>query len=87
MEKLKVLKELQTIPSVGKAISEDLYNLGYRSILDLKDENPERMYMKICEYSGTRVDRCVLYTFKCVVYFASHTNHNPKKLKWWNWKD
>ena len=32
-------------------------------------------------------DRCVLYAFRCAVYYASHTTHDPNLLKWWNWKD
>lgn len=86
MDKKEILKEFQKIASVGKAVAEDLYNLGYRSLNDLKDEDPERMYVKMCEYSGVRLDKCVLYTFRCVVYFASNEKHDPEKLKWWNWK-
>jgi hypothetical protein len=33
------------------------------------------------------VDRCVLYVFRCAVYFASEAEHDPELLKWWNWKD
>jgi hypothetical protein len=33
------------------------------------------------------VDRCLLYVFRCAVYFASHKKHDPKLLLWWNWKD
>jgi hypothetical protein len=36
---------------------------------------------------GRHVDRCVLYTFRCAVYFASESKHDPELLKWWNWKD
>ena len=87
MDKKEILKEFQKIPSVGKAVAEDLYDLGYRSVDDLKNEDPERMYMKLCEYSGARVDRCMLYTFKCIVYFVSNRKHDPEKLKWWYWKN
>jgi hypothetical protein len=34
-----------------------------------------------------QVDRCLLYVFRCAVYFAEHTRHDPELLKWWNWKD
>ncbi|MEP7103914.1 MAG: helix-hairpin-helix domain-containing protein [Candidatus Dojkabacteria bacterium] len=87
MTKEEILKQFQKIPSVGKAVSEDLYSLGYRSVEDLKDEDPERMYVKLCEQTGIRVDRCMLYTFRCIVYFASNKTHDPEKLKWWIWKD
>ena len=34
-EKEKVLKQLQTIPSIGKACSLDLWNIGIRKVSDL----------------------------------------------------
>jgi len=47
-----VLKELQKIPGVGLQISKDLYNLGIRSISDLKGQNPEELDEKLCIYQG-----------------------------------
>ncbi len=78
---------LQTIPSVGPSIAADLRSLGYRQVEDLRDESPEEMYDSLCELRGEKIDRCVLYTFRCAVYFASTSQHDPKLLKWWNWKD
>jgi hypothetical protein len=34
-----------------------------------------------------QIDPCVLYVFRCAVYYASHEVHDPDLLKWWNWKD
>jgi hypothetical protein len=82
-----VLKELQRIPGVGKSIAVDLWELGIRSIADLRGKDPERLYLKRCAQQGVQIDRCLLYTFRCAVYFASHKRHQPKLLKWWNWKD
>jgi hypothetical protein len=82
-----VLKEFRKIPGVGRSISVDLWDLGYRSIRDLKGQNPEVMYARHCEQRGMRVDRCLLYVFRCAVYFASRRSHDPWRLKWWNWKD
>ncbi|NTU46161.1 pathogenicity locus [Candidatus Roizmanbacteria bacterium] len=82
-----VLKELMIIPGVGKSLAQDLYDQGIRSIDDLINRDPEQMYEKQCELQGGHVDRCVLYVFRCAVYFASHKTHDPEKLKWWNWKD
>lgn len=82
-----VLKELRYVPGVGKAIAHDLYDLGIRSIVDLEGKDPEYLYNKHCEKMGIRVDRCVLYVFRCAVYFASNRTYDPDLLKWWNWKD
>jgi hypothetical protein len=83
----QVLKQFQKIPGVGKSISKDLYILGYRSVEDLKDRDPLMMYERLCMKEGKHLDRCLLYTFRCAVYFASHKKHEPEKLKWWNWTD
>ena len=81
------LRELQAIPGVGKSIAKDLYDLGIRSVKDLKDNDPEKLYDELCELTGQKLDRCLLYTFRCAVYYASNKKHDPELLKWWKWKD
>lgn len=85
--KQTAIKELQRVPGVGKSIANDLWDLGLRSIADLKDKEPEELYVKLCALKKTHVDRCMLYVFRCAVYFASNNQHDPVLLKWWNWKD
>ena len=87
LDKNSILKELQQIPGVGKSISLDLYNLGIRSINDLIGKDPEALYDAFCRQQGCVVDRCLLYVFRCAVYFASTANPEPALLKWWWWKD
>jgi hypothetical protein len=79
--------DLQTIPGVGPSLARDLLDLGYRRVTDLKDADAERMYEDLCRQRGHPVDRCVLYVFRCATYYASHTDHEARLLKWWNWKD
>ncbi len=86
MDKDSVLKELRRIPGVGRSMAEELYGLGIRSIDVLKGMDPEALYLKLCGERGRHMDRCVLYVFRCAVYFASHKKHDPELLKWWNWK-
>ena len=81
------LKELQKIPGIGISLGKDLIDLGYRRIVDLKGEDPENMYQNLTRLRGCHIDRCVLYVFRCAVYYASNTIHEPDLLKWWNWKD
>lgn len=87
MTKVQSLKELQIIPGVGPSIAVDLYELGIRQVAHLKGKDPERLYSRRCTQVGTRIDPCLLYVFRCAVYYASHARHNPELLKWWNWKD
>ena len=81
------LRDFQRIPGIGPSMADDLWRLGYRSIADLRGEGPEAMYQRLCELSGAPVDRCVLYVFRCAVYFASNEAHDPELLKWWKWSD
>lgn len=80
-------KDLQKIPGVGRSISKDLVDLGYRKVNELKGENPETMYQNLVDLRGEHIDRCVLYVFRCAVYYASNSKHEPDLLKWWNWKN
>ena len=77
---------LEEIPGVGKTIADDLRSLGILQISDLKNKDPEKLYQKLCSVQGP-VDRCMLYVFRCAVYFVSKKKHDPELLKWWNWKN
>ena len=79
--------ELEQIPGVGKSIASDLQNIGIHSIADLKGKDPETLYAQSNRFAGVTQDRCLLYVFRCAVYFAGQENPEPDKLKWWNGKD
>jgi hypothetical protein len=83
------IKKLMAIPGVGKSIANDLWHIGIREVSDLKGKDPEELYNLSNRFAGVVQDRCLLYTFRCAVYFASTSTkkQNPEKLKWWNWKD
>lgn len=81
------MQELMQIPGIGKEAAKDLINLGIRRLSDLHGANPEQLYEQHCIQKGQAVDRCVLYQFRCAVYFVNNEQHDPEKLKWWNWKD
>ena len=81
------IRDLQRIPGVGPSLAQDLADLGIRRVTDLRRRSPERLYERLCTLRGSHIDRCVLYVFRCAVYFASESRHEPERLKWWNWKD
>jgi hypothetical protein len=81
------LKSLQKIPGVGPKIAQDFCDLGIRRPEELKYQDPEDLYERFCHLKGYRVDRCVLYVFRCAVYFASTPDPDPRLLLWWNWKN
>jgi hypothetical protein len=79
--------DLLRIPGIGPSIAADLHRLGIREVAGLRGRNPQLLYDELCREMGCHVDRCVLYVFRCAVYFASESKHDPELLKWWNWKD
>jgi hypothetical protein len=81
------LRDFRRIPGVGPSIAVDLWDLGYRSVEELRGHDPEAMYERFNDLRGMVVDRCMLYVLRCGVYFASHDHHDPELLKWWSWKD
>lgn len=89
MMRSEQLKELAQIPGVGKSIANDLLRIGITSVRDLKGKSPEDLYDKSNTVAGKVQDRCLLYVFRCAVYYAETKpeKQNPEKLKWWNWKD
>lgn len=79
--------ELQRIPGVGPSIAADLRKIGITRITDLNGRSPQTMYERSNQLRGVVQDRCLLYVFRCAVYFAETPRPDPKKLDWWAWKD
>ncbi len=82
----EIAKNLSGIPGIGSKVGMMLAEIGINEVSDLVGRNPESLYEDICRFRGEILDRCVLYHFRCAVYFASNKVHEPKLLKWWNWK-
>lgn len=81
--------ELIQIPGVGKSIANDLLNININTIADLRGKSPLKLYDLSNAHAGMVQDRCLLYVFRCAVYYAETpvAKRDPEKLKWWNWKD
>ena len=77
----------ETIPGIGPNLARDLQDLGFTEASEIREQDPERMFEDLCQLRGRRVDRCVLYAFRCAVYFVSNEAHEAEMLKWWNWKE
>jgi len=81
-----MINSLAIIPGVGKSIANDLRDIGIYSVDDLKGKDAEQLYQTSNKYVGKVQDKCLLYVFRCAVYFAEG-GRDIEKLKWWNWKD
>lgn len=81
------ITDVQIIPGVGPSIAKDLRDLGVHTVDDLRGADPECLYDTLCGLRQAHIDRCVLYVFRCAVYYANTDKHEARLLKWWNWKD
>lgn len=80
----EVLREFQRIPGVGRSIAEDLWELGFHSVKELRKQNPETLYRKLCQHAGSNIDRNMRHIYRCVSYYASIMHIDPEMLSWWN---
>jgi hypothetical protein len=87
MDERTTLRDLQRCPGIGPSMARDLLGLGITSVEDLRGQDPGELYSRLCEERGCAVDRCVLYAFRCAVYFAETADPDPDLLRWWTWKD
>ncbi len=83
------MRDLQRVPGVGPSIADDLWRLGVREVSQLRGADAEALYGRFCSLAGGPVDRCLLYVFRCAVYYAEtpEAERDPERLKWWSWKD
>ena len=85
MSRRKPSSGLESIPGIGPSLAQDLRDLGYRDVADLRDADPREMFARLTALRG-RQDPCVLYAFRCAAYYASVEDPEPKLLQWWAWK-
>lgn len=81
------MDELRGIRGVGPSIARDLHDLGIHRVADLRGRDPEQLYRRLIRLRGQHQDRCLLYVFRCAVYFANTARPRRELLDWWCWKD
>lgn len=74
-------KKFEDIPNVGSRIARDFRNLGLTRPKDLKGKDPFLLYKKLCKYTKTRQDPCVLDAFMSAVDFMNGAPKTP----WWHY--
>ena len=84
---VEAVRDLRRIPGVGLSIADDLWRLNIRRVEQLRDRSPDELYGRFCAMVGGPVDRCLLYVFRCAVYYARTPDPEPELLRWWAWKD
>ncbi|HWK07628.1 MAG TPA: helix-hairpin-helix domain-containing protein [Puia sp.] len=78
---LKAMSEFQSIPSIGKRFAENLLQLGFYSLKEIRGKDPAKLLDKLELYIGAWIDPCVEDQFRLVVHYADH----PDSVRnWWD---
>lgn len=76
---------LQDLISVGPAMLRDFELLGILSLNQLRRQDPEKLYQKLCRIKGKRQDICCLDVFCAAVAQARNPLLPPEQCQWWYW--
>ena len=78
-------RKLGDLISIGPAMLRDFELLGIRSIEQLANQDPQRMYEKLGRVAKQHQDICVLDTFCAAVAQARNPRLPAEQCEWWYW--
>ena len=74
------MRNLETLPNVGPAVAKKLELLGINDDGDLRDQDPDVLFERLCAIEGRSHDPCLLDTFTAVV---DHVHGAPARPGWY----
>lgn len=78
-------RNLRDLISVGPAMLGAFERLGIRSVTQLAQQNPKRMYEKLCGVKRERIDICCLDVLTAAVAQARNPMLPAEQCQWWYW--
>ena len=85
MEKVANLRRLRDLDGGGPATLRDFDELGVRNVDQLAKKEPRKLYDKLCQLKGVRIDPCCLDVFTCAVAQARDPHLPKAQRQWWYW--
>jgi len=77
--------QLKNLRGIGRRMLEDFERLGVKSVRQLKSQDAQELYDRMCKITGTRQDPCVLDTYRCAIEQARNPNLPEEQRDWWYW--
>jgi AraC-like DNA-binding protein len=78
---LKAMSEFQSVSSIGTRFAENLMQLGFYSLKEIRGKDPAKLLNRLELLMGAWIDPCVEDQFRLVVHYADH----PASVKnWWD---
>ncbi|MEO6523565.1 MAG: helix-hairpin-helix domain-containing protein [Mucilaginibacter sp.] len=80
-KQIAALIEFQAIPSVGPKFAQDLIDMGYYTLSQLKDKSGAELLNDHERLIGAWTDPCVEDQFRLIVHYANHPGNGKQ---WWH---
>jgi Pathogenicity locus len=78
-------RRLKDLMSVGPAMLRDFKLLGIRNVEQLGQQEPRKLYQKLCRITGQQQDICCLDVFHAAVAQARNPLLPAEQCQWWYW--
>src|SRR5579862_5204293 len=78
-------RKLSDLRGIGRKMLEDFARLGISIVRQLRAQDANDLYARMCEISGTRQDPCVLDTYRCAIEQARNPRLPEEQRDWWYW--
>jgi len=75
------MADLTSMPNVGPKVAAKLRRLDIESPEDLRGQDGEELFERLCTMDGQRHDPCLLDTFNAAVDYANGAPARP----WWEY--
>lgn len=83
-QRLAALAQFQTVPSIGPDLANDVADLGYLTLAELKGKNPADLFDRLEQLRRTRIDPCVEDALRLMVYYAENADSDKR---WWDFTE
>jgi hypothetical protein len=82
---MKETRQLRDLGSVGPKTVEDFRLLGISTVEQLRKQDADKLYARLCHAKGLRIDPCQHDVFRCAIEQAKNPRLPAAKRQWWYW--
>jgi nucleotidyltransferase/DNA polymerase involved in DNA repair len=80
-------RELKELISIGPAMLRDFALLRIRTVEQLANQDPKKLYARLGRVAKQHQDICVLDTFQAAVARARNPRLPAEQCQWWWWSN
>ena len=80
-------RELKDLISIGPAMLRDFALLKIRTVEQLANQDPKKLYVRLGRTAKYHQDICVLDTFQAAVAQARNPRLPAEQCQWWWWSN